>query len=440
MENRHIFISAIKELGHSVSAADIAATTGLPLSKTRIALNKIALETRAVLEVSPRGEIAYRFSPDLESIYKIEGLKRLVGKICKHCFDFAFFLLRVSFGILLIASFTTIVVVFAIALIFILFGVGAAEAADGDLGDIGGGLDLDFFDFDELPVFFAWSTFAGARTPNDYPEEYMGVTIDGPDRGFFNNCFSFLFGEGDPNKNLAETQWRLIAETIRLNNGVVTAEQLAPYMLNNKTDSSAMLAVMVRFDGTPEVTSSGNLVYSFPSMQISANGITHPIAVPEKLEEKEWKFSRVPTERLHWVFFFAGANLCGAYALYKHLTWFEPLLPYNGLINGLLIYAVFFMTFPVLRELANNLFNAVIEIRNKKRSRAAAALSEKETVLKIQEAGSFAKQMCTLSEQPVLYTTSEDILPQDTDGLAQQFSIMESRQKIQSQENPEVPG
>ncbi len=443
MQHRDAVLEAIKKLGHSVSAADVAAATGLSLFEARTSLNKIALDTRAVLEVSGRGEISYKFFPDLESIYRIVGIKKLLLEIGKHLYNAAFFLLRVSFGILLIASTITIMMVFAVALVFILFGIGAAEAADGDL-DLSG-LDMDFFDFDELPAFFAWSTLAGAQTPTDFTEDYLGRQIDTGDKGFFQNCFSFLFGDGDPNKKLEETQWQYIAELIRKNRGVVTAEQVAPYLLKLRTESRSMLAVMVRFDGVPEVTQMGNLVYSFPSLQVTASGDKITVDLPDKLTEQEWKFSRVPTERLHWVFFFAGANLCGAYALNQHLAWFQPLLPYADLIHWTLVYAAFFMGFPILRELLNNVRNAFVELRNKKRAKNAAALSSGECRFKIQEARNFAIQMQNLAAQQAFYTTGEDILGQGTDELSQHYKQVEQQANAQpqipahQQEQPQFP-
>ena len=418
MDTKSTVLKTIADLGHKVSAADVAARSGLSLSDCKIALNRIALETRAVLEVSSRGDICYKFYPDLESVYKIVGLKKLLKQIWHVVYEAGFFVLRVSFGLLLIASILTVAIVFAVALCFILFGVGAADAADGDM-DLGGDLDFEFFDWDMLGMFFSWSILAGNRTPTSDPmEEYMGVKIDTPDKGFFNNCFGFLFGDGDPNRRLNEEHWHLIAEQIRRNHGVMTAEQFAPYVMDNKIDSRAMLAIMVRFDGTPEVTPKGNIVYSFPSLQVTAAGVNSLQPLPEKIEEKEWKFSKIPTERLHWVFFFAGANLCGAYALNQHLAWFQPLIPYANIIHGMMLYATFFMGFPILREIINSVLNAFIERRNKLRAQAVAALNSPENRFKIQEAQQFASSLFDLRAQQVVYTSNEDILGQDTDGLA----------------------
>ena len=386
--------------------ADLASRSGLPLATARIELNKMALDTRGRLEVSSRGDILYSFSKDFEAVYEAKGTRLLLQKFLSHFFHIAFYVLRVSFGILMIASFITISVVFVCALIFILIGLG--EAGDGDLD----GLDFDFFEIGDLGMFFAWSTIFQARTPDSYQgDRYMGMEIEVPDRGFFYNCFSFLFGDGNPNHHKEDEQWRFLAEVIRLNNGVVIAEQVAPYTLNNKTDSNAMLPILVHFDGSPEVTEKGNIAYVFPSLQVTAQrpGLGE---IPACLKEDVWKFSVLPAEKLHWVFFFAGANLCGAYALYHHLSWFEVLVPYAGYIYLIMMYAMFFMGFPIVRQCCNIGRNVMVDVRNSMRARAAASLQSPQNQQKIADAGQFAQQRILVTNEQLVYTTDRDELDQ----------------------------
>ncbi|KAM3713487.1 hypothetical protein ACB098_01G261700 [Castanea mollissima] len=42
--------------------------------------------------------------------------------------------------------------------------------------------------------------------------------------------FSFVFGDGEPNQGIEEERWKLIGQYISSNGGVVTAEELAPYL------------------------------------------------------------------------------------------------------------------------------------------------------------------------------------------------------------------
>ncbi|KAM3752144.1 hypothetical protein ACB098_04G166300 [Castanea mollissima] len=44
------------------------------------------------------------------------------------------------------------------------------------------------------------------------------------------SIFSFVFGDGDPNQGIEEERWKLIGQYISSNGGVVTAEELAPYL------------------------------------------------------------------------------------------------------------------------------------------------------------------------------------------------------------------
>jgi hypothetical protein len=93
---------------------------------------------------------------------------------------------------------------------------------------------------------------------------------------FFESVFSFVFGDGDPNEGLEDLRWKSIGECISNKGGVVSAEELAPfldvppYSEDTQTDESFVLPVLLRFDGHPEVDDKGNILYRFPSLQRTA--------------------------------------------------------------------------------------------------------------------------------------------------------------------------
>jgi hypothetical protein len=73
---------------------------------------------------------------------------------------------------------------------------------------------------------------------------------------FFEAVFSFVFGDGDPNLEFEKKRWELVGKAIQKNKGVVTAEQLAPYLdAAGYEDESFVLPALTRFEGTPEVNS-----------------------------------------------------------------------------------------------------------------------------------------------------------------------------------------
>ena len=66
-----------------------------------------------------------------------------------------------------------------------------------------------------------------------------------------------------------------VGELISRSGGVVTAEQLAPYLDQSASSSDAgalnedfVVPALVRFGGSPEVDQQGNLLYRFPSLQV----------------------------------------------------------------------------------------------------------------------------------------------------------------------------
>lgn len=73
--------------------------------------------------------------------------------------------------------------------------------------------------------------------------------------------FSFVFGDGDPNAGRDEYRWKEIGRFIAQKGGVVTAEELAPFLDpppadargEGSEDESYVLPALQRFDGTPEV-------------------------------------------------------------------------------------------------------------------------------------------------------------------------------------------
>lgn len=66
-----------------------------------------------------------------------------------------------------------------------------------------------------------------------------------------------------------------VGQYIQYKGGVVTAEELAPFLdvpadtssSDNMVDEGFVVPALVRFGGSPEVNASGNLVYRFPTLQ-----------------------------------------------------------------------------------------------------------------------------------------------------------------------------
>ena len=113
--------------------------------------------------------------------------------------------------------------------------------------------------------------------------------------------FSFVFGDGDQNEGLEDLKWEAIGQVIRKSGGVVTAEQLAPFLVGEAKEEdptnpldmeSFVLPALQRFDGRAEVDESGNIVYCFPELQKTAGSAqASDAAMLGYLREREWTFT-----------------------------------------------------------------------------------------------------------------------------------------------------
>jgi hypothetical protein len=402
-QEKEIVIKAINELGRKVSVADVATKTGLPITVATAQLNEVAAETKGHLQVSTSGDIAYQFDFGFQNTYLAKGIQRLVQNFSASLYRAAFFLLRISFGIMLILSLVIIVLVFFII-------IQALSRGDGDR-DRGFSFDFDIFDYLILRDLFAWnnsySSYGGNRSLANQPRKQGN---------FLYNCFSFLFGDGNPNARLEDERWRMVARVIREHDGVITANELAAYTDADPNNEDGVLPVLVRFDGRPEVTDSGNIVYLFPSLQVSA-GKSEESKAPAFLRELPWLFSSVSSDALMLVVLLAGVNFLGSWWLFIEALKMPFLLSLSPLLLILVIYGSLFVLVPVLRWLAIGYLNARIESRNERRQEWSARVkgASGELAKKLTEAEHFKTKLKQIDAADVIYTTDKDLLEQEID-------------------------
>lgn len=402
-------IDAINSLNRRVTAADIASKTGLPLHVANSELNRVAADVGGHLEVSTTGDVVYKFNPGFENTYAAKGFQKTLETVGKKAFEIGYFLLRISFGVMLIVSFLAVIVLIVIAMIAL-----SRLGSDGDDGGDGGGFNFGFFDYMILRDLLFWGTWS-------YPDPYIDYNRPASRRpqqkgNFFFNVFSFLFGDGNPNSHIEERKWQMIAEVIRNNQGVVTAEQLAPYTGADPGNEDNVLPVLVRFDGKPEVTETGNIVYVFPSMQVRGTLSAFPDGfVPNHLREYPWQFTTVPIESLTPVFLLAGVTFLGSWWLLIESSKLFVLHAMAPFIVALTVYGTLFLVVPAIRYGILQLLNGRIADRNAKREGYAVVVQNRpgELAKKFEEASNYQIGQRTVSASNLAYTTERDNLDQE---------------------------
>ncbi|KAJ4705242.1 Iron-sulfur cluster biosynthesis family protein [Melia azedarach] len=412
-------MNAVDACRGRVTIGDVASKAGLKLNEAQKALQALAADTDGFLEVSDEGDVLYVFPKDYRSKLAAKSFMLRVEPFIDKAKAAAEYSIRVLFGTTLIAS---IVIVFT-AIIALL----SSKSDDDDRGRRRRSFDSGFnFYISPADLFWYWD-------PYYYRRRQVRADDDGK-MNFIESVFSFVFGEGDPNQGIEEKRWKLIGQYIASHGGVVTAEELAPYLDidRNVNDESYVLPVLLRFDGQPEIDEEGNILYRFPSLQRTASsqrsGRKEYVgrrwadavgAVEKVFREKKWQFSKTDMSERGMAIGLGGLNLFGVIILGAMLQ--ESAVTSTGFIKFVVyifpllqIYAGSFFAIPVVRWFLNLKKNADIEKRNRTREKYARALESPDLSLrrKLLSARDMA-QKTFIGQDRIVYSTDRDLVEQD---------------------------
>ena len=260
-------LKAIARCGSSATAADVAAEAGLEIEEARRQLLSLARLVGAELQVSEQGELLFVFEE--AGVLRGQLRRQSVRQRARDAWTAAspplFWMMRATFGLGLLASLTLVTVAITTLAASKDGERSSSSSSLSSVGSVWGASPLDFLYYSSRPY------------------GYYGYASE--EKGFLQSCFSLLFGDGDPNADLARRQSAAAAALIRANGGAVTAEQLAP-LLNPSlppeqyADESLragaplredwVLPLLLQFNGEPVVTESGDLIYRFPELMETA--------------------------------------------------------------------------------------------------------------------------------------------------------------------------
>lgn len=406
-------MTAVEQLNYRVTAGDVAAQAGLNVRLAEQGLLALASETGGHLQVAETGDVVYLFPRSFRAILRSKYFRLQLQAGLEKLWRILFYLIRISFGILLIAS------ILLIFLAIFIIMVAASASRDGD-NDSGGSINM--------PNIWVGPDFFWIFYPNYYDRPYQArhqVADDKPRMNFLEAVFSFLFGDGNPNADLEERRWREIAAVIRNNRGAVVAEQLAPYLDEVGSGYAQeyeeyVLPVLTRFNGRPEVSPEGHLVYHFPELQTTAVE-QRLIPVQAYLKEFAWRFSQATSGQILLAIGLGSLNLIGALVLYNLLADGVAAAQIGGLVAFvqsifwvLLGYGVAFLGIPLLRYFWIQWRNRSIHTRNAVRQERAEQLNLADAALvkKLNYAQQFAQET-VIDQDNLAYTTEKDLVEQE---------------------------
>jgi hypothetical protein len=414
-------MQAVEQLGYRVTVGDVAAKAGLDVNFAQRELLTLASEAGGNLQVAESGDIAYLFPNNFRDILRNKFLRLQLQEWWQKIWRILFYLIRISFGIVLVAS---ILLIF-VAITILLSSSDSNNGGGGGEGGGGGGRGGGFFFFPYFWNDLLWIFYWNHDEP--YYQQRSRLTGQKPQMSFLEAVFSFIFGDGNPNHNLEERKWSDIATAIRNNRGAVVAEQIAPYLENlgqgyAREYEEYMLPALARFDGRPEVSPQGQIVYHFPQLQTTATERnSQPVAA--YLREMLWRFSNASSGQIMLAAGLGAVNLVGALVLGNLLSNSAIASGFIGFVSAIypmiLIYGVGFLAIPLIRYFWIQWKNSRIEARNQERQQRAMLLNEPDANLlqKLAYAREFAAEN-VLTGEDLAYTTETELTQQELEQSA----------------------
>ncbi|MBD2213601.1 hypothetical protein H6G27_27575 [Nostoc linckia FACHB-104] len=412
-----IIMQAVEQLGYRVTVGDVATQAGLNIAQAGQGLLALASDAGGHLQVAESGDIVYLFPKNFRAILRNKYLQLRLQEWWQKIWGTIFYLIRISFGIFLIVSIVLIIIT-----IFLIQSSLNSDRDSDNRGSYSGGGGFFFF-----PDLFWY------LSPN-YHTEYQQRRRErnqNSNLNFLEAVFSFLFGDGNPNANLEERRWQEIAAVIRNHRGAVVAEQIAPYLdhLGEKYQQEYedyMLPVLTRFNGQPEVSPEGQIVYYFPELQVRASTQRRQ-SIPVYLEESLWRFSAAGSGQIMLSAGLGILNFVGALVLGSLLRDGTVAAQLGGLVAFvqsiywlLLAYGTGFLGIPLLRYFWIQWRNRQISARNRDRLSRARLLTDVDANLqhKIDYAHQFAAEK-VIGKEDLVYSSETDLLEQEFERSAQ---------------------
>jgi hypothetical protein len=405
-------LRAVERLDYRVTAGDIAAQAGLDVNLAQQGLLALASEAGGHLQVAESGDVVYQFPQNFREVLRNKSFRLRLKEWWEKVWRVLFYLIRISFGIVLV-----LLIVLAIAALVIL--AIAASSAGRDDND-GGGIDFGgggggFWFFPD----FGWIFY-----PN-YTDHYRRKESQSGNLNFLESIYSFLFGDGNPNADLEERRWRTIGTVIRNSRGAVIAEQISPYLDDvgqgfDQEYEQYMLPVLTRFDGRPEVSPEGQLVYHFPSLQTTVVEKTKSRAIPPFLREALWRFTQASSGQKITAIVLGCVLLVLAGVLN---LWVGGVAIAGGALTFVkaiavisLGYSVAFLGIPLTRYSWLRWRNRKIQARNNERELRSHQLAQADPLL--EQKLTFAQQFAAetvIRDEDLIYSTETDLIEQESE-------------------------
>lgn len=321
---------AFRKRGREATIADLIAATGLPRLQIEETLPAVVHNYRGHLRVTESGEILYHFPHGLHH-RELSGrarFERVFSRFLRGAAVVGKVLFKVWIMLMLVGYFVLFIALVVAALLASMAASAKSNGGSrGRSGSLGGTYMMTRL---VQQIIFLWM-FSGRRRGYGYSRGYShGVGArrqepldwrmqrskeDGPP--LHQSIFAFVFGIQDPAGDWQTRERTAFTELVQTRKGVVTLTELQA--LTGRTSDEAqdlMNRMMLEYDGEPDVTEKGTLIYKFPELMRTAQpSDTRGGRIDRLLPERpEIPFNENSPGLNRWIGVLNGVNLAfGSY-------------------------------------------------------------------------------------------------------------------------------
>eukprot|EP01040_Poterioochromonas_malhamensis_P015607 gene15607-17495_t len=303
---------------HSIkrlTVSDIASLTGVSFSTAKRDTMILAYLSHATIQVSEEGVLYFLFPDKLKETIRNRSFRyNLQKNFDQYILPILNQTIRISVGGFLLLSLALVAITLATASASMSYESGSSSSSsnkrrrrDDDEEDERryqrsrnyqrSPVNIHFF-FDISDIFTLFARHYQNKALLDRMEKFpldrakpLEINMN-----FLEACFSFLFGDGNPNEGYEEKLAVEAAEYIRKQQGVVVAEQLIPFLTKppllpsqilssqnarfqedgesfRTVDETFLLPLLIKYNGNQIVTKEGTILYKFEELLKSGGSV-----------------------------------------------------------------------------------------------------------------------------------------------------------------------
>ena len=374
-------VRAFKARKKGATNADISAATGLPLNTVRELVPAAADEYNGRLEVTESGEILYSFPHGFSSRYRGFGPSARKAATAAHRAIIAAgtSVFKIWIMVMLVGYF---IVFMLIALASLFLSLAASSSNNRSRRGSTGNMYFSMSIFNLILRLWFYSELTKPRTQGGFEKSRT------PSKPLHRAIFSFIFGDKDPNAAFEDEIKKTFIAYLKENRGVISLPEFMVISgLEPDEAGQAISAICVEFNGSPEATEDGTVVYRFDEILLASEKSEKKNGLPLHFKALE-SFSSNPEKMNWWFNVINGVNLVfGTYFLYNAfsighflaeqssriymivylflLQYTDP-LPVITIALGIvpLVFSFLFWLIPILRRVSLNKKNTKLRFEN----------------------------------------------------------------------------